>query len=273
MNTASSIKALPARVVPLAGESLLVLLTPNEPAAETCDSKTALKYFAAEPFPVCPICLRQDSIPYERLSWPFRAIPFCVEHRCWLIAHCPNCGKRLNSFRLRVTTCRCGRTLAHMHPAALNGKTIDAAETLHALFLKRTSILPDMSPAAMCWWTERLASAVGRTPGWIEPTRNRLGLEANLPAQHVAWLAGAQIVRSWPEGLHRLLDAFRNRGKPDDSSIGFGFPPSWKSCSSFWNTSCPIATSWLRSPKAWPRKTGNCPADQRWTPCSTRLPD
>ena len=203
--------------------SHLVLLSPHEPVAKTCDSKTLLKYFTAEPFPVCPICLRQDPIPYERLSWCFRAMPVCRQHRCWLLSHCASCGKRLHSFRPKVTTCRCGCMLADLEPPTLDGSAVQAVDTLHALFLSRTDISADVAPAATCWWAERLAGAIGKTPLCIEATRSRLGREASVPAQHVAWLAAGDIVDNWPEGLHRFLHQLRNREKPHSSSIGFGF--------------------------------------------------
>jgi DNA-binding XRE family transcriptional regulator len=36
-------------------------------------------------------------------------------------------------------------------------------------------------------------------------------------------LAAGEIVGNWPEGLHRFLNQFRNREKPDNSSISLGF--------------------------------------------------
>lgn len=201
----------------------LVLVPRQEPVSKTCDSKTLLKYFTAEPFPVCPICLGQDLIPHERLSWCLRAMPACLEHRCWLLSHCPSCGKRLQSFRPKVTTCRCGCMLTDRKPPTLDGSALKAVGTLRALFLSRTNMLAGMEPPAMCWWTERLASAVGKIPHSIAATRSRLGLEASVPTPHVAWLAAGDIVGNWPEGLYRFLDQLRNREKPDSSSISLGF--------------------------------------------------
>ena len=58
-----------------------LMLTGQElPPASVCNLKTTSKYFAAEVFPVCPTCLKQDPTPYERLAWSLRAMPACREH-------------------------------------------------------------------------------------------------------------------------------------------------------------------------------------------------
>jgi len=45
-------------------------------------------------FAFCPICLREDEIPYWRVEWRFRHWMVCPDHRCWLQDTCSHCGKR-----------------------------------------------------------------------------------------------------------------------------------------------------------------------------------
>ena len=235
MNTASSVKALPARVVPLPGESLVSLvrrtaaamgyrgphelltllsdagkvqanvnplgpglalellaallrqtperllsltvhhfastltLNSRDSAPNTiCDFKTALKYFDRGKFPICPRCLKQDATPYERLAWSLRAFPVCIEHRCWLVGRCPSCNRALRSERPALSVCRCGKSLGDIEPISLADAAIRPVTMLHDLFAQGVSCLPEMSAAALCWWTERLATAAARTPSWIK---------------------------------------------------------------------------------------------------------
>ncbi len=145
------------------------LVFPGEPSqtASLCDSKTTLKYFARGEFPVCPACLSQDAAPYERLAWSLYALPACREHRCWLIARCPDCRRPLRLERPAVSVCRCGKSLADVEPNCLGAAAMELAETLETLFAQGVSCLPEMSASALCWWVERLATAAGKTPAWM----------------------------------------------------------------------------------------------------------
>lgn len=40
----------------------------------------------------CPVCLRNDDIPYFRLSWRLAFVTHCPVHECWLISRCPTCA-------------------------------------------------------------------------------------------------------------------------------------------------------------------------------------
>jgi hypothetical protein len=47
----------------------------------------------------CPLCLRQDQIPYLRLSWRVAFQLMCPEHHCGLLEKCPSCGKAVDGAR------------------------------------------------------------------------------------------------------------------------------------------------------------------------------
>ena len=47
----------------------------------------------------CPLCLRQDQIPYLRLKWRVAFQFVCSEHQCLLLEKCPGCGKAVDGAR------------------------------------------------------------------------------------------------------------------------------------------------------------------------------
>jgi hypothetical protein len=93
-------------------------------------------------------------------------------------------------------------------------------ELLEELFVRGASNLPGMSAAAMCWWTERLATAAAKTPTWIWHTSETLQLDTNIPADSIAWLAAAEMVRLWPDRLYDFLDVFQQVPKHHQTSTG-----------------------------------------------------
>lgn len=64
----------------------------------------------------CPICLKNDDIPYFRISWRLGYIPFCSEHNCYLLNRCPSCGEPIAFYKIKwnsnLKTCyNCGHSL------------------------------------------------------------------------------------------------------------------------------------------------------------------
>lgn len=47
----------------------------------------------------CPLCLRQDQIPYLRLSWRVAFQLVCPEHHCLLLEKCSECGRSVDGAR------------------------------------------------------------------------------------------------------------------------------------------------------------------------------
>ncbi len=43
----------------------------------------------------CPYCLREDEIPYFRLSWQIATTILCERHHTLLLEHCPTCSRRI----------------------------------------------------------------------------------------------------------------------------------------------------------------------------------
>ena len=198
----------------------LVLVKTGKKPPGRCDSKTILRYFSAT-WPVCPRCLSQDNVPYERLLWSFRPLPFCREHGCFLISRCPACHKPLRGDRPDVARCRCGQDLGNVDHAAIYSHGLRLAENLHQALCEQISLLPEMSAAAGFWWTERLAAAIAATPAWLADFAERLEIEtAHQESNNIVWLAAAEILAEWPHRLRTFLDEFQQIDKHRTTSTG-----------------------------------------------------
>ena len=47
----------------------------------------------------CPVCLRDDEVPYFRCSWTLATRVSCFHHSCRLRDRCPSCGQGLAPFK------------------------------------------------------------------------------------------------------------------------------------------------------------------------------
>ena len=90
-----------------------ILVSHNEPLADWCDSKAALRFFSFGRAPVCPRCFDEDEHSYERLCWSLRPLPVCMQHNSRLISTCPKCTRPLRPSRLQANVCQCGFDIRH----------------------------------------------------------------------------------------------------------------------------------------------------------------
>jgi len=197
-----------------------VVLVPNtQPAGRVCDSKTVLRYFPSC-WPVCPRCLTQDAVPYERLLWSFRPIPVCLEHGCVLVSRCPACTKQLRWDRQNVALCHCGQRLGDVQAVAVSSQGLLLAGRLDQLLSGNVSPLTAMSSAACFWWLERMTAAILQTPGYLADAAERLGLTPQAQAEAVACLTATEILSGWPQSFDLFLDAFQQIEKYTTTSTG-----------------------------------------------------
>jgi Zn ribbon nucleic-acid-binding protein len=69
-------------------------------------------FFAHQKY--CPICLREDKVPYFRKKWRVILYNICHKHSCYLYEHCPSCKSNLDiskmhNNKLPYTHChKCG---------------------------------------------------------------------------------------------------------------------------------------------------------------------
>jgi TniQ len=47
----------------------------------------------------CPVCLKEDEIPFFRKTWRLTFSTACVKHRCFLMDRCQQCGFSVSLFR------------------------------------------------------------------------------------------------------------------------------------------------------------------------------
>ena len=199
----------------------LMLVPKEERIAQMCDSKTTLRYFTSS-WPLCPKCLKQDAIPYERLLWSFRPIPVCTTHGCLLVSRCPACNRPLRWDRQDVSRCACGALLGDVDSVPVYSHGVDLAERFHQMLLGNSVPPSHMSPAACFWWAWRLAIAVARTPTWMVQVGTRLDTKTSTCLDATAWLAAAEILVDWPHRMETFLDQFQQVAKHKTTSTGVG---------------------------------------------------
>ena len=181
----------------------LALGAGNDSIAETCDFKTTRRYFTPTPA-LCPTCLREDAVPYERLTWSLRPLGFCTRHHCFLVTKCHHCGRPLWQDRSDVNRCHCGQELRDKAPSSLSAGARALVPLLDDLFsAANPSVLAISSPTCV-WWAERLAAAAVKTPAWIQGFQGTLALPEDLPIHVTAWLAAADILSHWPQRFEQF---------------------------------------------------------------------
>lgn len=197
----------------------LVLTPKDRQPAQLCDSKTILRYFSSS-WPVCPTCIAQDAVSYERLLWSFRPTAVCVEHGCMLICRCPTCQRPLRWDRQDVAGCRCGQRLGDVEPLTVSPHGRLLARQLHQILLGDVPPLLEMSAAACLWWAERMAVSITKTPNWLAEVGERVGLQPPHHGDSIAWMAAAEILSDWPRGLEAFLEVFQQIDKYRSSATG-----------------------------------------------------
>lgn len=199
----------------------LVLSREAQQTPNVCDAATASRYFTSS-WPVCPQCLQQDSVPYERLLWSFRPNTVCRIHGCLLLNRCSACGRRLRADRLEVTRCSCGALVTDATPVHLSADGVALAHKLRQVLVGETTPPAGMAPAAAFRWAGRLASAISKTPDWLADLADRTCLEPAAHTEILSWLAAADILDDWPNRLEHFLDVFQRVDKHRTTSTGVG---------------------------------------------------
>ena len=197
-----------------------VVLQPlGAPPATQFDSKTLLRFFDPVHPRVCPECLR-SGIPYERLSWSFRALPICLEHGTTLLNRCPACNRQARPARLDLITCKCGFQLTESPGSSIGPMALSSASLIQRCFQGEPFATLDLSPAAALAWLERLHVAVARTPSWVEQTRETMQLPSSVGNESVAWLAAGELLDIGPMHFAEFLDVYQSIAKHCSTSTG-----------------------------------------------------
>lgn len=199
----------------------LVFFAKKHQRPRACDSKTILRYFNSS-WPICPQCIQDDAIPYERLVWSFRPVPICAEHGCLLVSRCPACYRPLRWDRQDVSRCACGGLLCNAVRRPVSAYGVDLARKSQQILLGELVPPSEMSPAACFWWAGRLAAATSKTPAWLADVAKRLDIESSPSLDTTGWLAAVEILVYWPQRLEAFLDEFQQIDKHKTSSTGLG---------------------------------------------------
>ena len=203
----------------------LMLVPPNQAPLAHCDSKTALRFFQLAASPICSRCLAEN-IPYERLAWKLRPLRVCQVHNSWLVDRCPECQRAFRPYRLDICHCQCGFDLRNAHVTDMSPPITDLTATIHSWLTDKTVPLKGLSTAACFWWGERLASAVLRTPVWLERIREVFHIPLWIAVDQTAWIAAVDILTNWTTQFETFLDVFqtvdKHRGTKTGVSRSFG---------------------------------------------------
>lgn len=88
----------------------------------------------------CPICLREDKVPYFRKKWRVVFYNICHKHSCYLYEHCPSCKSKLDiskmyNNKLPYTHChKCGFELKKGRKLPIHKKHISNLEYQNRIF-------------------------------------------------------------------------------------------------------------------------------------------
>ncbi len=185
--------------------SRLVLSEAGSSPTNVCDRKTILRYFTASSS-VCPRCLSDDSVPYDRLIWSLRPLPLCARHAIVMIAQCPACSCRLRPIRDHRVKCRCGLDLRKAKAAPSGATASELVHLAEAWLRGQRSPLCGMSTAACFWWADRLAKAASETTTWLDWIRADMRISADCSTESLTWLAALDILANWPDRLEEFLE-------------------------------------------------------------------
>lgn len=84
------------------------------------------------PIRYCPICLREDKIPYFRKSWKLAFSSICLKHDCFLYASCSTCNEPLSILKMYkdklpfIYCHKCGFELKKARKIGLRDKYLSA---------------------------------------------------------------------------------------------------------------------------------------------------
>ncbi len=197
-----------------------ILVPHNEPLADWCDSKTALRFFSFGRAPVCPRCFDEDEHSYERLRWSLRPLPVCMQHNSRLISTCPKCTQPLRPSRLQANVCQCGFNIRHAKTRSLTDLELRLFRSAARWFDGGNLPLNGMNACATFWWLERLAAAVTKTPSWRKRFVVGDANAASCEDGASSWLAAICTLDSWPDGLFDFLDEFQKVTKHRTTATG-----------------------------------------------------
>lgn len=179
---------------------------------------------------VCPDCLKDRPVWWA--VWDLGLVTACPWHRCYLIDHCPACGRSLHWRRPAVHRCRCGLDLR----AATATPAPSDLLAIHATIFRAAGVAAGPSG------NEALRAA-GFAPGLLRlklgpllrvipfagstsegdrlRPKQRPFAATNLVAATEIGRAAASLLSEWPRPFHEALRGMVTRAIDDPSTLNF----------------------------------------------------
>lgn len=165
-------------------------------------------YFDPSRRRVCVACLAERPAQ-EKLSWLLRPLAVCPEHGVLLVDRCPKCDRALAASRLELMTCRCGANIAHPANEMIGAGALQITRAIKSWFDGDALGSLNLQGEILFRWLDQLQVAVIKTPTWLARSRLEMNLSSAVGQESVAWLAAADLLRSWPRDVTEFLDEFQ----------------------------------------------------------------
>ena len=153
----------------------------------------------------CPRCLGDHG--FGRVGWELLFADACTTCGSWLVDVCHQCGVPVTWCRPSMTRCRCNANLCDTPSSAAPQAVVRLSQSMEqlALGLPETEIpeLKRLSPL-QCSRLVRLLGVYGSSQHARAPQKI-----ATAEALNISWTVStvaAEILASWPAGLHHMLD-------------------------------------------------------------------
>jgi hypothetical protein len=165
-------------------------------------------YFDPSRRRVCVACLAEQPAQ-EKLSWLLRPLAVCPAHGVLLLDRCPKCDRALAASRLELMTCRCGANIAHPANEMIGAGALQITRAIKSWFDGDALGSLNLQGELLFRWLDQLQVAVIKTPTWLARSRLEMNLSSAVRQESVAWLAAAQLLRTWPRDVTEFLDEFQ----------------------------------------------------------------
>ncbi|MBN2147199.1 MAG: TniQ family protein [Anaerolineales bacterium] len=211
----------------LMGTNQTVILL-NEQPLLLIDKNLRDDFRAEDDVQYCPLCLAEAA--YHRLGWFPEAVAICLNHRCFLLEDCWQCGKRLNMVDLVKRHCdACEADLATAPPIPIRDDSFGVfVQEAISSWLGLSSFtrspewgLPDHPPEVLWCILFGLYSSLENRTNWnylywsdmlpkeAEPSRYWSKRYLKPTSSYVLYATAFKGLVDWPNGFYDFLSEYR----------------------------------------------------------------
>lgn len=184
----------------------------KEIAYRVIDSHVPRYFIRACHGKVCALCLQEDG--YIRKIWDLIPVTACTIHKCLLLETCPDCGRRISSFRNKISVCSCNYDWRLAKPIPVKATSLRPTYRIQQLCgalhkQGRYTLLQQCSPPVKLNLTNFIKLLF-----FIARCQRRLAdgkVEGHLTTRGVFEIHGLldealKVFDDWPEGFYDFLD-------------------------------------------------------------------